>query len=105
MNEKENVQLLQEGSTYRYLCCFETGINYLRVENASSIINANLTITITSLCKCGATSGSSSKHIWTATSNENVVKCKKCARTKILAPGEIIPIIKTRPIIIEEESE
>ena len=47
----------------------------------------------------------SSKHIWTATSNENVVKCKTCARTKILAPGEIIPIIKTKPIIIEEESE
>ena len=56
-------------------------------------------------CKCGATSGSSSKHIWTATSNENVVKCKTCARTKILAPGEIIPIIKNKTIIIEEESE
>ena len=56
-------------------------------------------------CKCGATSGTSSKHIWTATSNENVVKCKICARTKILAPGEMIPIIKTKPIIIEEETE
>ena len=56
-------------------------------------------------CKCGATSGSSSKHLWTAGSEGNVVKCKTCSRTKILAPGEMIPIIKTKPIIIEEETE
>ena len=56
-------------------------------------------------CKCGATSGTSSKHLWTAALEDNVVKCKTCARTKILAPGEMIPIIKTKPIIIEEESE
>ena len=56
-------------------------------------------------CKCGATSGTSSKHLWTAALEDNVVKCKTCARTKILAPGEMIPIIKTKPIIIEEETE
>ena len=53
---------------------------------------------------CGATSGSSEAHVWTANDIEDTAKCKICNYIKILAPGEFVPIIKTK-IEIEEETE
>ncbi len=53
---------------------------------------------------CGATSGSSEAHIWTANNIEDTAKCKICNYIKFLAPGEFVPIIKTK-IEIEEETE
>ena len=56
-------------------------------------------------CKCGATSGTKSGHIWTSVPGAiNYVKCKQCHYQKSNAGGNI-PIIKTKPIIIEEETE
>ena len=67
-----------------------------------AVVNANYHILT---CKCGATSGSNSGHIWTSVPGAiNYVKCKQCHYQKSNAGGNI-PIIKTKPIIIEEETE